>query len=93
MVCTLCDLRDKEVINVLNGKRLGYVCDAEIDCSCGRVCALLVPGPSKCLGLVRGGAIRIPWDKIDRIGDDIILVRADNFPTPGKPDGGKKRKC
>ena len=93
MVCTLSDLRDKEVINVLSGKRLGYVCDVEIDCSCGRVCALLVPGPSKCFGLVRGGLLRIPWDKIERIGDDIILVRADNLPFPAKPDGGKKEKC
>ena len=92
MVCTVSDLRDREVINVLSGKRLGYVCDAEIDCSCGRVCSLLVPGPSKCLGLVRGSLIRIPWDKIDRIGDDIILVRADNLPSVGKP-AGKKGKC
>ena len=29
----ICDLRQKEVINIKDCKRLGYVCDIEFDCS------------------------------------------------------------
>ena len=85
MTCTFSDIRDKEVVNVRDGKRLGYVCDAEIDCVCGKICSIILPGPSKFLGFVRGPVIRIPWERIERIGDDIILVCADNIRPPSKP--------
>jgi len=84
MICTFSDLRDKEVVNVRDGKRLGYVCDAEIDCGSGRICALLIPGPSKFLGFVKGPMIRVPWERIERIGDDIILVCADTVKSETK---------
>lgn len=74
MICTFNQLRDKEVINLCDGKRLGYVCDAEIDTCSGRICALIVPGAPKCLGFVRGENLRIPWECVERIGDDLILV-------------------
>ena len=40
MKCMFSDLRYKEVINVCDGQRMGYFCDAEIasapgDCVCG----------------------------------------------------------
>jgi len=76
MLCTFGQLKDKEVINVCDGHRLGYVCDAEIDTCIGRICALIIPGPSKCLGFVRGNTVRVPWECVERIGDDIILVNA-----------------
>ena len=40
-----CELIKKEVINTCNGCRLGYVCDVEIDVTCGRVISLFVPKP------------------------------------------------
>ena len=57
------ELRDKEVIHVCEGTRLGYVNDLVIDICCGRVTALIVPGPCRFLGLF-----------CKRIGDDLILV-------------------
>ena len=71
---TFSDLRGKEVLNICEGRRLGYVCDLEIDISCGKIIALIVPGEMRHFGLFRGEEFRIPWDCIDRIGDDIILV-------------------
>ena len=35
-------LRDKEVINICDGKRLGYINDLEIDICDGKVCAIVV---------------------------------------------------
>lgn len=66
---------DREVININDCKCLGNVRDLEIDTECGRVEALIVPGPGKCFGLWgRDCEFFIPWCKVIRIGPDIILV-------------------
>jgi YlmC/YmxH family sporulation protein len=53
------DLRYKEVINICDGCRFGYVGDAELDLVSGQICALIVPGPTRFFGLFGGG--RIPF--------------------------------
>ncbi len=69
------DFRQKEVINIYDGKRLGYVCDVDIDMVKGVLNAIIVPGNGKVLGLFgKDDDYVIPWDKIKTIGDDIILV-------------------
>ena len=80
--CRIADLRCKEVINLCDGCRMGYVGDVEIDVVCGRVIALVVPGRCRFFGLFgREEDFIIPWEAIDKIGDDIILVRRDR-PLP-----------
>ena len=74
MGCCINDLRDKDVININDGRRYGCVSDVEIDISSGRLCAIIVPGESKGFIFGRCEEIRIPWDKIVRIGNDAILV-------------------
>ena len=75
MQCRLRDLRCKEVINICDGCRLGYVGDVEITVPEGKVVALIVPGPYRFFGLFgRGEEYYIPWDCIRQIGDDIVLV-------------------
>lgn len=75
MKCTFSDLRYKEVINTKTGQRLGYVCDAEIDMTDGRIKALIVPGARKLGGLFAGDTeYCLPWDSITLMGDDIILT-------------------
>lgn len=74
-MCRIVDLKCKEVINICDGSRLGFVCDCEIDICCGRIVSIIVPGPCWFFGLFgRGEDYIIPWDDIKRIGDDIILV-------------------
>ncbi len=69
------DLRNKEIINVVDGKRLGYVCDVDFDLSCGTVSALIVPHKISFLGLFgKKDEYVIPWENIKKIGDDIIIV-------------------
>lgn len=69
------DMRHKEIINILDGARLGYICDAEIHPSTGRVTALIVPGPAKLMGIFgRELEYVIPWENIRKIGEDAILV-------------------
>jgi len=74
------DLKLKEVINVLDGKRLGTITDIEIDVDTGRLTAIVVPGTGKFLGLFgRNDDIVIPWEKINKIGSDVILVESAAF--------------
>jgi len=69
------ELRCREVINVCDGCRLGFVQDVELDLQTGRVTALLVPGPGRFFGLFGCHSdYVIPWGCIKRIGSDIILV-------------------
>ncbi|MDD3796386.1 MAG: YlmC/YmxH family sporulation protein [Lachnospiraceae bacterium] len=72
----LCELKQKEVINICSCRSLGCISDMEIDCRTGTIIALIVPGPGRlCWSLGRDTEFVIPWECIVQIGDDIILVR------------------
>ena len=75
MLCRFTALRRKEVINLCDGCRLGYVGDVEVTVPEGAVKAIIVFGPCRFFGLFgRGEEFYIPWECIQRIGDDIILI-------------------
>ena len=74
---TVDQLKDREVINVCDGRRLGCVCDAQFDLCGGRLTALIVAGECNFLGISKGDDVLIPWSCIERIGDDIIIVRCE----------------
>ena len=72
----LCDLKEKEVINSVDCKRLGFVCDVEFDERTGCICALIVPGCGRIFGILgRDTEYVIPFSCVCQIGPDIILVR------------------
>lgn len=76
----LSDLRTREVINVLDGKKLGSIIDIELDIERGRVVALVLPGQGKGWSVFsKREEIIVYWDKIVRIGKDVILVEAPTF--------------
>ena len=60
MESRIADLRCKEIINVSDGCRFGYVGDVEVDLESGRVTALVVPGRLRLFGLLgrEGAAIK-----------------------------------
>ena len=69
------DLRYKEVINVSDGTRYGYVGDVELDVETGQVRAIVVPGRLRLLGLLGREEEQVfPWQAVRRFGEDIILV-------------------
>lgn len=73
------DLRHKEVINVSDGRRIGFVGDIEIDFESGRIDAIVIPAGGRMFGFIgRESEIVIPWEKITRIGEDIVLVNLDD---------------
>lgn len=72
------DIRQKEVINIKDGKRMGNVIDIEFS-SEGYIEALRVPGLFKLSEMLKGTSkgIRVPWDKVEKIGIDVILINVD----------------
>lgn len=72
MEVSFLDLREKEVVNVFSGKRLGRVIDLVFDVSGGNVIGLVVPGDKKVFR--KSEDIFIPLSKLKRIGSDVILV-------------------
>ena len=84
--CSSANFREKEVINACDGKRLGFVTDIEFDVCDGRITAIVVPVKSGFLGLKCEDVV-IPWNKICKIGEDVILVDADACCPPPYPRG------
>ena len=72
------DLKQKEVINICDCRRLGYVGDVDFDMETGCLLAIIVPGPGCFCGfLVREREYVIPFCDIRQVGPDIILVNVD----------------
>ena len=81
MECRVSELRYKEIINVSDGSRYGWVGDVEVDLDSGQVRALVVPGRLRLFGLLGREEDRyIPWDRVRRFGEDIILVEQEPQP-------------
>ncbi|MDR1615469.1 MAG: YlmC/YmxH family sporulation protein [Syntrophomonadaceae bacterium] len=71
------ELRARDVVNILDGKRLGNIIDIDLDLHNGRVVALILPGRQKGMGFFsKKEDVIVPWEKIVRIGRDVILVEA-----------------
>ena len=69
------ELQAREVINISDGCKLGAIVDVDIDMENGKLQAIVVPGPKSMFSLFnRNDDIVIGWDKIKRIGRDVILV-------------------
>ena len=70
------EIRNKEVINIFDGKSLGYVCDIEINLQAGTIDGLVLPGSRGIFNLFGKGEedIVIRWSDVKTVGEDVILV-------------------
>ncbi|MBQ7308330.1 MAG: YlmC/YmxH family sporulation protein [Clostridia bacterium] len=76
METTFCELRAKEVINVVDGKRLGNIVDIVFCSQTGKIKGLVVPAYNRGFNLFKSGEdIYIPYQNVCKIGDDVILVQ------------------
>ena len=77
MNCSINDLKLKEVIDISDGAKLGFVSDVEIDLSNGRLVSLVVEGSYRVMGIFGKTAdIVIKWENIKKIGNDIIVIES-----------------
>lgn len=73
MDCFLTDLKNKEVINITSGKRLGFVADIELDIADARLLSIVLPGEGGLFS--KAPSLKIPWACIEHIGEDLIIVK------------------
>lgn len=76
------DLKNKEVVNVADGKKLGHIIDILFDNASGEVKGVVVPGDKKIFRKTED--IFVPLARVKKIGDDVVLVylqnsRIDNY--------------
>ncbi|MFQ8643977.1 MAG: YlmC/YmxH family sporulation protein [Oscillospiraceae bacterium] len=67
----LSDLQSKDIINLIDGKRIGTIIDVSIS-EDGKIDELSVQ--RKKFLFFSAGVINIKWNQIDKIGKDVILV-------------------
>lgn len=78
MNCRIVELKDKQVICIKDGTVLGFVGDIEVDTGSGRLVSIVIYGRSRFFGIAgREDDCVIPWEEIEVIGDDSILVRSE----------------
>lgn len=78
-------LRSKEVVNLIDGKRLGRVCDVVFRYPENVFLGIVVPG-NKGFSFKKGDVF-IDVKCISCIGEDVILVRAEGLRRAGKNKG------
>ncbi len=74
-------LKNKEVINISDGRSLGFVYDIEVDLDKGVIDGIVIPGARGFMGLFskKDTDVVIKWDKVKTVGDDVILVDLESF--------------
>ena len=71
----LCELREKEVINACDCKKLGCVVDVVLNVCSGCMEAIIIPGPGRICGFLGSDSeYIIPFECIKKVGPDIIMV-------------------
>ena len=69
------ELRCKEVVNVVDGRRLGHIVDICFNLQSGCVQGIVVPGEKSFWNVFKSGMeLFIPISQIVKVGEDAILV-------------------
>lgn len=73
----LSDLQHKDVVNMLDGKKIGNIIDVSIDNE-GKMSGLIVEKSKFLISMFTNkNEVEILWKQIEKIGEDVILVRVD----------------
>ena len=72
----LSDLQNKDVVNIIDGKFVGNIIDIMINSSNGIMESLIIEKSKFFVSLFSNkNEIEIKWNQIEKIGEDVILVR------------------
>lgn len=78
---TVYELCERDVVNVTTGQNLGKVDDISFEPETARITGVILYGRLKLFGLLGREEDRyIPWDRVRRFGEDIILVEQEPQP-------------
>ena len=74
-------LKNKEVINIFDGRSLGFVSDIEVDLEKGVIDGIVIPGNRGFRSFFSRGEMDtlVKWEKVRTVGDDVILVDVEGY--------------
>lgn len=79
------EFKNKEIIDVSDGAKIGYVDDIVIDTQSADIISIVVYGRYRFFGLFgRDDDMIIDWEDIEIIGTDTILVKSQNIKKENK---------
>lgn len=70
----LSDLQSKKIVNINDGKNIGNIIDVYID-DTGNIESLILEQNKSLFSLNKETDMRINWNDITKIGEDVILVK------------------
>ena len=70
----LSDLQNKDLINIIDGKKIGNIIDAKFNVETGLIEKLIIE-PSKSLFSLKNNSLELNYRDISKIGEDVILVK------------------
>jgi YlmC/YmxH family sporulation protein len=73
LMYALNNLRQMEIIDINSGSKMGYIKDLKVDCEEYRIISIMLP-TQKSSWFNKNNSIEIPWEKVKKIGVDVILV-------------------
>lgn len=74
------DLQSKDVINVVDGSKLGRISNLEIDPTSGRIISITVQPNTRFANFFSSGNNTvIPWNQIVKIGGEVIIVNYSSY--------------
>lgn len=87
------ELRCKEVVNVVDGRKLGHIVDVVFDLANGCLLGLVVPGEKSFWNVFKSGTeLFISLNQIVKVGEDTILVELHTTPNSAYLLGTNKKK-
>ncbi len=74
----LSDLQDKDIINLIDGRKIGRIIDAIIDDE-GNISSLVIQKTKIFSIIPNSNEIEVKWNQIKTIGNDVILIDIKNL--------------
>lgn len=83
METSFLELRCKEIVNVVDGRRLGHIVDVIFNLENGCMLGVVVPGEKSFWNVFKNGTeLFISLSQIVKVGEDTILVELFANPNP-----------
>jgi len=74
------ELQSKDVINVVDGTKMGRINNMEIDITTGKIISIIVQTNTRFMNFFTGNNnVVIPWNQIVKVGGEVIIVNYSNF--------------
>ena len=71
-------LKTMEVIDINTGAKMGFIKDFKVDCDEFKIVTIIIPS-MKLAWFNKSNFLEIPWNRVTKVGVDVILVDGKDF--------------